>query len=122
MAEYELKIRVLDKNLPTILQVLDGAAEIVNLTVVDPKAVTATGVKKKRRFRYKGGKRSKGISGADLIRKTVKGVKGASRDVLNRAFKVNGFAASSCSAVLSTLIKSKEVVYDADSGVYKLAK
>jgi hypothetical protein len=101
------------KNLPTVLQVLEKAADLVSLNV--EKETIEQPVKS---FHYAGGKHNKGITGRELVLQMLaKGPTSVAEFVAE--FKKYEFAPTSYSPVISTLLSAKKVV-KLENGKYSL--
>ena len=109
---YIMTIRTPDKDIPTILQVLKGAATLVSLeeeggtpAEVTPNRRTA------RRLEYVDGKRNKGITGEALALEVIDSTAGiVTADHLASAFEARGFSGKSASPVMSRLVEQGKVV------------
>jgi hypothetical protein len=122
MKFFDVIIRTSSQRLPVILQVLDGAMELVS--VKQAEAVIARNDSDAPKFgpRYKNGKRDKGISGAELAMKLLKDATGPMRVAkLAEGFVAQGFAAKTISPVLTEL-KRAGMVEPLGGSMYRLTK
>ena len=123
MQRYKVMFETSAAMLPTLIQVV---APEIKLLGVEPLPTLVRGndlVKGKppRTMHYLNGKRFKGILGRDLVVKLLAGGPMPPRK-LCEGFKLQGFAANSCSPVLSALTKQGAIKYDVATGCYSLAR
>jgi hypothetical protein len=111
---YDVWLRVAVSKLATIIEVLDGEGELLNVAAtpdeVPPKAKrTIT----RRRL-------ANGMRAIDLVLDLCKGGKDTEHSAIKSAFVAQGFAANSASPALSALKKSGAIV-QVRPNVYKIA-
>lgn len=107
MKHFDIRIRVPAKHLTTVLEVITGTADILEMKQIEAEALEAE--KPKRVTSYVGGVRNKGIKGSDLILESL--AKGPmSGDALGAIFVSRGFAAGSWKPTMSLLIRAGQVI------------
>ena len=115
MTVYAVLFHVEEKKLATVLGALQGSAQLVSVTPTEVETPKAT----KEQY-YTGGKRLKGISGEELVLKTLGSEKRPfHRSEIEKVFVANGFAAQSYSPTLSKLMSDGKIV-SAGPGAYAL--
>ena len=111
---YDVWLRVAVGKLATIIEVLDGEGELLNVAATAPEAPA----KARRAATRK--RAANGVTGIDLALSLAKGGKDISLDEFKGGFVSAGFAANSASPVISKLKASGQLVLVRD-GVYKIA-
>ena len=111
---YDVLLRVPAETLPTILQALAGAGELVSVvpTNEEPRKRANSGLVKRNR--------KTGISGADLVLEVAAGGAEKLLSAFDKAFSEKGFAPTSAKARISELIKSGKLV-QVRKDVYQIA-
>lgn len=104
---YDITLRCNLDQLPTILQVVQGHATLLNCQQTADQMPQSPDSSRKS-FRYANGQRNKGITGQALLLRCLSEAK-TSRPLIEQAFKSAGFSKSSLSPVLSKLLAAGQV-------------
>ena len=108
---FDLKLRVSDRKLTTILDVINGAAELLSIT---PVADAVRPAPLKKRYAYVGGHARKNVKGVELV--LVAAQSGSSKPALRSEFRRNGFADKSMSAAVSNARRDGLIKYTDGGG------
>lgn len=92
-------------------------AEVEGIELLDVTADNPAD-KRTRKSGYVGGKKNKGISGAELLLSALP----ANSDKLGDVFEKRGFARASAHATTSKLMTDKKITRDLKTGVYSIKK
>jgi hypothetical protein len=107
MKYFQMTLRVSAKNLTTVMEVVAGAADLLELKQLagdEPEEGP-----KKKNFSYANGQRNKGITGEELILQSLqKGALGS--DAMCNVFASRGFAGHSFHAAASKLAKEGKII------------
>lgn len=97
-------------NLSTVIAVVEKVATVVSVVPTE-ETETVTPPSTERRPHYVNGKRFKGISGPDLVIKTLKESRDGTctNEQLSTIFVANGFAPASYSSPISGLLKDGRI-------------
>jgi len=127
LPQYELIVRVTSaQKLATIISLLDGEARLLGMKEItdeddpaDRKRITSS---TRKALHYVGGKRDKGISGADLLTQLLADGRPHPRHEIERAFIERGFSWLSVSPVLSVARKEGRLLVNPDATVQLLLR
>jgi hypothetical protein len=98
--DFKVLLSVPGDNLTTVLEVIKGNASIISINANDEP-------KTKKKMRYANGKRDKGITGEELALQILtrnKDMKFTLMSTIRSEFVNKGFAPTSASAAISTLV------------------
>lgn|SRR5678815_5779293 len=104
MKTYDVHLRVDTARLATLIEVAQPSAQILS---VKPTEETEPHEKK---HHYVNGKRNKGISARNLALQTISDQFHCTLGQIKTAFKLKGFATSSVSPTLSTLVRENLII------------
>lgn len=110
MKFFEMVVRVPEKQLVTVIEVVKGAAQLVSLREVEEgETPKKKGGREPKTDFYANGKRNKGIKGTDLMMQLLEDGKPHTTAELGKSFEHNGFKSDSVSPVLSELATANKV-------------
>lgn len=107
---YAVLFHVRSTKLPTVLQVLEKSATLISVTPTKADEAAAPASAKKN-MHYVNGKRSKGISGRELVLHCLEVSKDhiCTNEELSRAFVAHEFSPNSYSSVITYLVQDGKV-------------
>ncbi len=117
MSDFQVTLRVSSSRLGTVLEALKGAAELLSVLPCEAPSVA----KPTRALAYVNGKRNKGISGPELVLKSLREREPRTREEFAAIFTLHGFAETSFSPSLTGL-KEKGLVALVAPGKYGLTQ
>src|SRR5678815_1698434 len=105
MKTYDVHLRVDTARLATLIEVAQPSAQILSV-----KPTEETEPREVKKHHYVNGKRNKGISARNLALQTISERFHCTLAQIKTAFKLKGFATSSVSPTLSTLVRENLII------------
>jgi hypothetical protein len=116
---FDVLVRTSVTNLPNVVALAGDETQILSINVVKEMPALPAKFNAGSTSRFVGGMKNKGISGEELTLQTLKKAGGApiTLQQLQQAFVQRGFAAHSCHACLSKLVRDKKVRRFSDGSI-----